>query len=197
MNDMRIFGLGSSQEYTDQVCAALSVRRSSHVESWQDDDEPYVQSQENVRGCDVFIISSLYSCEKERLADKFLKMLFFARSLRDASARRITIVTPNLAFQRQDRKTQSRAPVYTKYLPEIVEGLLRPDDRILTIDVHNLSAYQSGFRMMLDHLEAKPLIADWFHRNVSRIWPDVNLDNLCFACFETKTNISMDRTNLV
>lgn len=181
MNDMRIFGLGSSQDYADQVCAALSVRRSSHTEAWQDDDEPYVLSLENVRGCDVFIVSSLHSCQKERLSDKFLKMLFFARSLRDASARRITLVMPYFAFQRQDRKTESRAPVYTKYIPEIVEGLLRPDDRILTIDAHNLSAYQSGFRMMLDHLEAKPLVADWFMRNSNRLWPDMDLDNLCFA----------------
>jgi len=181
MNDMRIFGLGSSVNYTDQVCSALSVRRSIHKEDWQDDDEPYVVSQENVRGCDVFIVSSLHSCHKERLADKFLKLLFFARSLRDASARRITLVMPYFSFQRQDRKTESRAPVYTKYIPEIVEGLLRPDDRILTIDAHNLSAYQSGFRMMLDHLEAKPLVSDWFARNVNRFWPNVDLDNLCFA----------------
>lgn len=180
-NDLRIFGLGSSIEYTDKVCRALSIKRSAHTEEWQDDDEPYLLSKENVRGADVFIVQSLYSCFKERLADKVLKLLLFARSLRDASARRITLVLPYLAFQRQDRKTESRAPVYTKYIPEMVEGLLRPDDRILTIDAHNLSAYQSGFRIMIDHLEAKPLVADWFARNVHRLWPDLDLDNLCFC----------------
>jgi ribose-phosphate pyrophosphokinase len=178
---MRIFGLGSSIDYADKVCKALSLKRTPHKEEWQDDDEPYVLSQENVRGCDVFIVQSLYSCDKERLADKFLKLLLFARSLRDASAKRITLVLPYFAFQRQDRKTESRAPVYTKYIPEIVEGLLRPDDRILTIDAHNLSAYQSGFRLMLDHLEAKPVVCDWFANAVSRNWPELNLDNLCFV----------------
>ena len=53
MNDIRIFGLGSSQNYADQVCSSLQMRRSEHEESWQDDDEPYVVSKENVRGCDV------------------------------------------------------------------------------------------------------------------------------------------------
>jgi ribose-phosphate pyrophosphokinase len=86
-----------------------------------------------------------------------------------------------LAYQRQDRKTESRAPVFTKYIPEMVEGLLRSDDRILTIDAHNLSAYQSGFRLMLDHLEAKPLVADWFARNVHRTFPELDLDNLYFC----------------
>lgn len=180
MSDLRIFGLGSSAEYTDQVCKALSIKRSEHTEAWQDDDEPYVLSQENVRGCDVFIVQSLYSCHKERLADKVLKLLLFSRSLRDASARRITLVLPYFAFQRQDRKTESRAPVYTKYIPEIIEGLLRPDDRILTIDAHNLSAYQSGFRLMLDHLEAKPVVCDWFSKNAV-FWQNIDLKNLCFA----------------
>lgn len=180
-NELKIFGLGTSSDYADQVCRTVGIKRTPHKEEWQDDDEPYLLSEENVRGCDVFIIQSLYSCQKERLSDKFLKVLLFARSLRDASARRITLVFPYLAFQRQDRKTESRAPVYTKYIPEIIEGLLRPDDRILTIDAHNLSAFQSGFRVMLDHLEAKPVICDWFCNQSNRIWPGLNMENLCFA----------------
>jgi ribose-phosphate pyrophosphokinase len=180
MNDLKIFGLGDSSPYADELCDALSMRRSLHTEEWRDDREPYVLSQENVRGCDVFIVSSLYSSH-ESLSDKFLKLILFARSLRDASARRISLIIPYLAFQRQDRKTESRAPVYTKYIPEIIEGLLRSDDRILTIDAHNLSAYQSGFRMMIDHLEAKPLIADWFSRNFNRLWPGIDENNMCFA----------------
>lgn len=181
MKKLRVFGLGSSVQFANQVCEELGISRSANKEEWQDDDEPYVLSQENVRGHDVFIIQSLYSCDRERLADKFLKLLLFARSIRDASAKRVTLVLPYFAFQRQDRKTESRAPVYTKYIPEMIEGLLRPDDRILTMDVHNLSAYQSGIRLMLDHIEAKPLVCDWFANNVKRVWPDIDLDNLCFA----------------
>lgn len=187
MDAIRIFGLGTSAAYTAQVCEALSKKPTPHKEDFHDDDEPYVLSLDNVRGCDVFIITSLYSCENEGVADKVLKLLFFARSLRDASARRITLILPYLAFQRQDRKTESRAPVYTKYIPEIVEGLLRQDDRILTFDPHNLSAYQSGFRLMLDHLEARPIFCDWFYKlhNSSNwrnlIFPDLDVSNMAFA----------------
>jgi ribose-phosphate pyrophosphokinase len=184
MNAVKIFGLGVSQSYADQVCRSLGESRATHREAEQDDGEPYVLSGENVRGCDVFVISSLYNCEKERLGDKVIKLLFFARSLRDASAKRITLVMPYLAYQRQDRKTESRAPVYTKYLPEMVESLLRPDDRILTMDAHNLSAFQSGFRLMIDHLEAKTLVTDWVVRNL-REFDDVDLDNLCWASPDT------------
>jgi ribose-phosphate pyrophosphokinase len=176
MNDLRIFGLGNSQDFADQVCAHLAMRRTGHKEEMYDDGEPYLLSSENVRGCDVFIIESLYSCGKESVCDKFVKLAFFAGSIRDASARRITLVIPYLAFQRQDRKTESRAPVYTKYVPEMLEGILQKEDRILTMDTHNLSAFQSGFRMMLDHLEARPIVADWISRNINN-W-DVDLDQL-------------------
>lgn len=174
--DLRIFGLGVSQHYADQVCRCIGFKRTPHTEEFHEDGEPYVLSRENVRGCDVYVISSLYGCQKENLADKVMKLLFFARSLRDASAARITLVTPYLSYQRQDRKTESRAPVYTKYLPEIVEGLLGQSARVLTMDAHNLSAFQTGFRCLIDHLEAKPLIADWFAKNIQNF--DVDLDNL-------------------
>ena len=181
MNEMKIFGLGESDVYADKMCQHLTIKRSSHKEVNQDDGEPYILSQENVRGCDVFIVSSLFDSKSEGLANKFLKVLLFARSLRDASAKRITLVMPYLAFQRQDRKTEGRAPVYTKYIPEIIEGVLRPDDRIITIDAHNLSAYQSGFRLMIDHLEAKPVVCNYLNASLTKIFPDINLDNMCFV----------------
>jgi phosphoribosylpyrophosphate synthetase len=102
--------------HLQNVCAMQLVRQTLCLMSreWQDDGEPYVLSSENVRGCDVYVVQSLFSDLTESVSDKFLKLLLFARSLRDASANRITLVLPYLAFQRQDRKTQSRAPVFTK-----------------------------------------------------------------------------------
>lgn len=190
MNDIKIFGLGESKPYAESVCRYMSeklksfdtdIPLSKHKEDFHDDGEPYVLSSENVRGCDVFIITSLYSDENERVSEKFFKSLLFARSIRDASAKRITMIFPYLAFQRQDRKTESRAPVYTKYIPEMLEALLRPDDRVLTIDAHNLSAYQSGFRLMLDHLEAKPVFAQWFSNSCNKVFPDLDVANLSFV----------------
>ncbi len=193
MYDIKIFGLGESNSYAKDVCKYFSnphfsqgrvqsVELSRHKEDFHDDGEPYVFSSENVRGCDVFIISSLYTDENQSVSEKFFKSLLFARSIRDASARRITMIFPYLAFQRQDRKTESRAPVYTKYIPEMLESLLRPDDRVLTIDSHNLSAYQSGFRLMLDHLEAKPIFSSWFgYGNAKKVFPDLDFSNLSFV----------------
>jgi ribose-phosphate pyrophosphokinase len=158
-DNFRLFGLGATQDYAMKVAEHLEVELSNHVEESFSDNECYVRSDVNVRNCDVFVIQSLYQDSNETVADKFAKLLFFIGSLRDASARRITIVIPYLAYSRQDRKTESRAPITTKYVARLIEAV--GADRLLTMDVHNLAALQNAFRIPTDNLEAKNLLADY------------------------------------
>lgn len=157
--NFRLFGLNATKEYAKEVAEHLDVELSKHVEEYFADHEAYLRSDVNVRDCDVYVIQSLYNGPDESLADKLTKMLFFIGSLRDASVRRITAVIPYLAFQRQDRKTESRAPITTKYLAKQIEAA--GADRLLTMDVHNLSAFQNSFRIQTDALEARNLLADY------------------------------------
>lgn len=157
--NFRLFGLSSTKEFASNVADHLDSELSAIIEEYFADHEPYVRSDVNVRDCDVYVIQSLYDEEKESLADKFIKLLFFIGSLRDASARRITAVIPYLAFSRQDRKTESRAPIHTKYVAQLLESA--GVDRLLTMDVHNLAAFQNAFRIQTDNLESKNLIADF------------------------------------
>ncbi|MCB1744809.1 MAG: ribose-phosphate pyrophosphokinase, partial [Gammaproteobacteria bacterium] len=87
--------------------------------------------------------------------DKLVRLLFFIGSLKDAGASRVTAVLPYLCYARKDRKTKSRDPVSTRYLASLFEAV--GTDRVLTLDVHNLAAYQNAFRVPTEHLEAKRL----------------------------------------
>jgi ribose-phosphate pyrophosphokinase len=95
----------------------------------------------------------------ETTSDKFMKLSIMCGALRDASAHEITVIIPHLAWARQDRKTESRAPITTKYVAMLLEAV--GADRALFIDVHNLSAVQNAFRMPIDNLETKNLHAQW------------------------------------
>lgn len=74
------------------------------------------------------------------------------------AAARVTAVTPYLCYSRKDRKTKARDPVATRYVAQIIEvvGI----DRVVTVDVHNLAAYQNAFRVPAEHLEARQLFVD-------------------------------------
>lgn len=164
VNNIKIFGLGRSEAFAKQICDYLDIPLSGHVDENFDDGEFYVASKGNVRGCDVYVIASLYGDDKESPADKFLKALFFTGMLKDASAARVTLVAPYLAWMRQDRKVKPREPIYTKYVPMLAESI--GVDRVLTMDVHNLSAFQTGCRIPTDHLEAKNLFAEYFAKTL-------------------------------
>jgi len=88
-----------------------------------------------------------------------VNMLWFIGSLKDASAKRVTAIIPYLGYARQDRKTESRAPITTKYLARVFESVGL--DRLLTIDVHNLAAFQNSFRIPADNLDPIRLFTDY------------------------------------
>lgn len=171
---MKLFGMRGSREFARSVASHLGpdVSVATHEEDYFDDGETYCRSSVNVRGADVFVIQSLYSCQDERVSDKLIKLLNFLGALHDASAGRVTVIAPYLAYSRQDRKTKSREGVVTKYLARWLESM--GADRLLTIDIHNLAAFQnSHWDCLTDELAAKNLMARWVADNVGKA------DDLC------------------
>ncbi|MDN3668096.1 ribose-phosphate diphosphokinase [Echinicola jeungdonensis] len=89
-----------------------------------------------------------------------MPFIFFLGALRDATAGRITVVAPYLCYSRKDRKTKARDPVTTKYLARLFDAM--KIDAIMTMDVHNLQAFQNSYHCLTEHLEAKNLFVKYF-----------------------------------
>jgi ribose-phosphate pyrophosphokinase len=88
------------------------------------------------------------------------RLLFFLGALKDASAASVTAVVPYLCYARKDRKTKPRDPVTTRYLAGLFEAV--GVDRVVTLDVHNVAAFQNSFRCRTDHLSALLLFVERF-----------------------------------
>jgi ribose-phosphate pyrophosphokinase len=150
-----LFALDASRVYGEAVALALGIRLSAHEERGFEDGEHKSRALENVRDRDVYVLHSLYSDAGQSVNDKLVRLLFFIGALKDAAARRVTAVVPYLAYARKDRKTKSRDPVTTRYVAELFEAV--GTDCVVTLDVHNLAAFQNAFRCRTEHLEAAPL----------------------------------------
>ncbi len=157
-HNLRIFGLSGSRKFAEEIADALDVELSPHTETFFEDGETFLKSDANVRGCDVYVIQSLYTDEKEKVGEKLTNLLVFVGSLMDASAKTINLVVPYLGYSRQDRKIASREPITTKYVAKVLQAV--GIQRILSMDVHNLAAFQNSFYIPTDNLEAKNLIVD-------------------------------------
>ncbi|MDA8364097.1 MAG: ribose-phosphate diphosphokinase [Gammaproteobacteria bacterium] len=162
--DISLFTLNWGSEFASRVAAALGLPLSRHEEREFDDGEHKVRPLENVRGRDVFVVQSLHAEPGGSVNDKLCRLLFFIGALKDAAAARVTAVVPYLCYARKDRKTQSRDPVTTRYIARLFEGA--GADRIVTVDVHNLAAYQNAFRCQTEHLQARGLFVGYFAQRV-------------------------------
>jgi ribose-phosphate pyrophosphokinase len=154
-NNLAIFCINASREFGTKVAQQLGTALAEHEEREFEDGEHKIRPLENIRDKDVFVIQSLYSDPQQSANDKLCRMLFLLGAVRDASAGRVTAVMPYLAYARKDRKTQTRDPVTTRYIASMIESV--GVDRVVTLDVHNLAAYQNAFRCHSEHLEANKL----------------------------------------
>jgi ribose-phosphate pyrophosphokinase len=160
--DLAIFALNASKGFGVAVATHLGVELASHEEREFEDGEHKTRPLVSVRGKDVFVIHSLYGDAHETVNDKLCRYLFFLGALKDASAGRLSAVFPYLCYARKDRKTKSRDPVTTRYVASLFEAV--GVSHALTLEVHNVAAFQNAWRIGTDHLEAKDLFADHFAR---------------------------------
>lgn len=156
---MKLFALHSSTEFGDLVAKQLNIALCKHEEREFEDGEHKSRSLENVRNEDVFIIQSLYDDTSLSVNDKLCRLLFFIGALKDASAKTVTAVVPYLCYARKDRKTKPRDPVTTRYIAQLFEAA--GTDRIVTMDVHNIQAFQNAFRIRAENLEVNKIFADY------------------------------------
>ncbi|KAF8396075.1 hypothetical protein HHK36_017687 [Tetracentron sinense] len=118
------------------------------------DGEIYVQLQESVRGCDVFLVQPTSPPANENL----MELLIMIDACRRASARTITAVIPYFGYARADRKTQGRESIAAKLVANMITEA--GATRVLACDLH--SAQGLGyFDIPIDHVYGEPVILDY------------------------------------
>lgn len=154
---MRLFALNQSRDFGLAVAAALGRELDAHEERNFEDGEQKSRPLVPVRGRDVYVIQSLHGGPVESAHDKLCRLLFFLATVRDHGAARVTAVMPYFAYGRKDRRTKPRDPVTTRYMAQLLEAM--GVDAVMTLDVHNIAAFQNAFRCHTEHLDTRRLFA--------------------------------------
>lgn len=118
------------------------------------DGEIYVQLQESVRGCDVYLVQPTCPPANENL----MELLVMIDACRRASAKKITAVIPYFGYARADRKTQGRESIAAKLVANLITEA--GANRVLACDLH--SGQSMGyFDIPVDHVYGQPVILDY------------------------------------
>jgi ribose-phosphate pyrophosphokinase len=155
-----LFALDGSRAYGERVAQHLEQPLAAHEERLFEDGEGKARPLLPLHRHHAFVIHSLHAGGGQSTHDKLCRLLFFIAALRDAGAARVTAVTPYLCYARKDRRTQPQDPVSSRYVAQLFEAV--GTDALLTIDVHNVAAFQNAYRCVTDHLEAAPLFLEHF-----------------------------------
>jgi len=174
IDDGLLFALTPSEALGRTVAEELGIEPAPHELRRFEDGEHKIRPLVSVRGRDVYVVCSLYGDTSDSVNDRLCRMLFFVAALRDAGARRVTVVAPYLCYSRKDRRTNPRDPVTTRYVARLIEAA--GADRVVTLDVHNRAAYENAFRIPTEHLEANRLFVERCgtlgDRNLTVVSPD-------------------------
>jgi ribose-phosphate pyrophosphokinase len=165
----RIFTGNANRRLAQAICNQLKSPLGDADVTRFEDGEVSVKFNENIRGCDVFIVQSTGAP-----AENLMELLVMLDAAKRASARRVTAVLPYFGYARQDRKDQPRAPISAKLVANLITTA--GADRALTMDLHS-AQIQGFFDIPFDHLYAAPVLVEHFARkripNLMVVAPDI------------------------
>ena len=154
---MLFFALHGSTTLGTAIARAGGFELAPHEERAFDGGEHKARPLLSVRGRDVFVLHGLHGEPGASANDKLLRLLFFVAACREHGAARVTAIAPYLAYSRKDRQTKPHDPVTTRYVAQLFEAV--GTDIVVTLDVHNLAAFQNAFRCRTLHLPTDALFA--------------------------------------
>lgn len=114
--------------------------------------ETYVRFEDSVRGKDAFVVQS----HPAPINEWVMEQLIMIDSLKRASAKSITVVSPFYPYARQDKKHKGREPISARLISDLYKTA--GADRLMSVDLHT-AQIQGFFDGPVDHLMAIPLLA--------------------------------------
>ena len=151
-NELKIFSGRSNPLLASKIASFAGCDLGEISIKTFSDGEIWVKYEENVRGCDVFLIQSTNGP-----AENILELALMADAAVRASAESVSIIMPYFGYGRQDRKDQPRVPISSRVMIDIITSM--GADRIVTMDLHS-TQIQGFTKIPFDHLYSRMVLID-------------------------------------
>ncbi len=155
---LKIIGGSSHKEFTKKICEHLGIEETKSSSFIFSNEDRFVTIDEPVRGDDIFIIQT----HSSPVDANIMELLIYIRTLRDASAGRITAVLPYFSYARSDKKDQPRVCITAKLIADMLEKA--GANRALIMEMHS-PQLQGFFNIPCDHLVGAPDIVKHLKNN--------------------------------
>ena len=153
MKPIHIFSGSSHPELAREVCGLLGVGCAKSSTISFSNENLLVHVEEDVRGCDTFVIGTASS----PLHTNMMEIFILCDTLRAYGARTITAVIPYFPYIRSDKQDRARVAVVARLVASLLET--SGATSVLLLDLH-APQEQGFFRIPAHVLTARHLLAD-------------------------------------
>lgn len=158
-----LFNLNGHENIAAAICRQCQASIGDYARRQFPDGETYLRVDSPVRGADVILL-----CGLEQPDDKFLPLLFLSRQLKQMGARSVGLVSPYLAYMRQDRRFIDGEALTSRHFAELLSNHV---DWLVTVDphLHRYHSLDEIYSVPSRVLHAAPLLAQ-FVRDEGDVW---------------------------
>ncbi len=156
-----IAALPGNEELTERLADLLGAALVRLEHRRFPDGESYVRLHAELVGQDLILVATL-----DRPDDKVPTLLFAADLARDLGAARVGLVTPYLAYMRQDQRFAPGEALTSKTFARWLSSHL---DWLVTVDphLHRYSSLDEIYTLDSEVVAAAPAVAEWVAREVN------------------------------
>ncbi len=155
-----IFSFPGNESLSESIIAGMDGEKGNFTLRQFPDGESYVRVLSEVEGKDVCVVCALHQPDS-----KILPLLFLCNELRDLKVKSIGLITPYLAYMRQDKQFNPGEALTSKYFAKLLSSSV---DSLITIDphLHRRVSMKEIYSIPCEVLHANELISDWIKKNI-------------------------------
>jgi ribose-phosphate pyrophosphokinase len=125
------------------------------------DGETYVRFESDVAGSTVWLV-----CTLDRPDPKFVPLMITAETAKDLGASRVGLMSPYLAYMRQDTRFRAGEAVSSAYFASVLSCIV---DALVTVDphLHRRSSLSEIYSIPTAVVHAASTVAEWIRREIT------------------------------
>jgi ribose-phosphate pyrophosphokinase len=155
-----LFALPGNELLTKHLASLLNAELGEAVIRQFPDGESYVQVVSDVKNKKAILVCTLHEPN-----EKLLSLYFLSKLLKDLGVKSTCLVTPYLAYMRQDKRFHPGEAVTSEYFGKFISAFA---DSLITIDphLHRRGSLSEIYSIPSQVKHAANLISDWIKVNV-------------------------------
>ena len=158
--EINIFAGSAGKPFADRMCACLGVKPGNTSVLHFSEGNTYVKIGDHVRNKEVYLVQPIGL----KANDEFVELLFWMDAFKRSGAGYVTAIIPYFSYAKGDKKDEPRVSIRARVCAECIE--LAGADRVITMDLHT-PQIQGFFKKPVDHIYARPLMAEYLKSIVS------------------------------